>query len=60
MQHQESIKEKKLWSLTANWDSEALKDAHRVSENEVTKILVAYTDSAGKNCFSKISNCEID
>ncbi len=51
---------KKIWHHTTSWDNIALKDAHRVSQNEVTKKLVAYTYSAGKNCLSKISNCKID
>lgn len=48
-----------MWLLTTNWDSIALKDAHWVSQNEVTKELIAYTDGAGKNGFSEISNCKI-
>lgn len=53
-------REKKIRPLTTDWDSVALKDAHWVPQNEVTKKLVAYTDGAGKNCLSKISNSKID
>lgn len=49
-----------LWLLTTNWDNVALKDAHWMSKNKVTKKLIAYTDSASKNCLSKISNSKID
>lgn len=53
-------KTKQMWPLTTSWDNVALKDAHWVSQNEVTKKLVAYTDGACKNCLSKISNSKID
>lgn len=46
--------------LTTSGDSVTLKDAHWMPQNKVAKKLIAYADSAGKNCLSKIRNGEID
>lgn len=46
--------------LTTGGDNISLKDAHWMSQNEVAKNLIAHTNSAGKNCLSKISNGKID
>ena len=66
MRHQENslskhlpIKEKEQRPLTACCNSKALKHAHWVSQNEVTKKLVAYTDVAGNKCLYYISKCKI-
>lgn len=48
-----------FFKLTTGCDNKALKDTHRVSQDEITKKLVAYTDGAGKNCLPKISNGKI-
>lgn len=59
-EHTCSILLQTLGALTTDGDNITLKDAHRMSQNEVAKKLIAHTNSAGKNCLSKISNGEID
>lgn len=46
--------------LTTSGDGIALKHTHGVSQNEVTKELVAHTDGAGENRLSEVSYGKID
>ena len=46
--------------LTTSRDSEALKDTHRVSQNEISEKLIANTDGAGQKGLSNISNSKVD